>query len=85
MKALPVDNNTVKNIWKMMQIAGLAVSLPFELLAGPFIGYLIGSYLKNSFGIHPYVVHLFIFMGIIASIFNAAIIIRSMVKINKGS
>jgi len=72
-----------KSLWKMMQIAGLAAAIPFELAAGPFIGYLIGSYLKNKFGIHPYVVHLFIFMGIITSIYNTALIIKEMVKINR--
>jgi len=72
-----------KSLWKMMQMAGLAVAIPFELAAGPFIGYLIGSYLKNNFGIHPYVVRLFIFMGIITSIYNAVLIIKEMVRINR--
>ncbi|MDD5679665.1 MAG: AtpZ/AtpI family protein [Candidatus Omnitrophica bacterium] len=72
-----------KSIWEMTQIAGLAVSVPFELLAGPFIGYLIGSYLKNSFGAHQYVVLIFVLMGIISSMYSVGVIIRMMLKIGK--
>ena len=72
-----------KGLWKMMQIAGLAMAIPFEIAAGPFIGYFIGVYLKNRFGIHRYVVYLLILMGFIASIVNTVTIIQMMVRIDR--
>lgn len=78
-----MKKNIKKNVWKMTQIAGLAVSLPFEIAAGPFIGYFIGSYLMGKFGAHRYIMYAFIIMGFVASISNTAAIIEMMVKINK--
>ena len=78
-----VNKNTKKRLWKMTQISGLAVSIPFEIAAGPFIGYFIGSYLMQKFGVHRYVMYVFIIMGFVASITNTAIIIKMMVAINK--
>ena len=78
-----MNGKNKKSLRKLIEVAGLAVAIPFELVAGPFIGYLVGSFLKNNFGIHPYIVHLFIFMGIITSISSAAVIVRAMVKISK--
>jgi len=68
MTAQPVNKKKVKSLWKMMQIGGLAFSIPFELAAGPFIGYFIGAYLRNKFGVHRYIMLIFILMGFIASV-----------------
>lgn len=83
-KDLNVTSKDAKSsAWKMMQIAGLAVSIPFELLAGPFIGYFIGAHLENKFGTHPSVTYIFIAMGFVASVYNAVLIIAMMIKINR--
>jgi len=80
----PIDkNNKKKSLWKMMQLGGLAFSIPFEIAAGPFIGYFIGSYLRNKFGMHRYVMYMFLLMGFVASVVNVAVIIEMMIKINK--
>lgn len=83
MTAQPVKKNTGEGLWKMMQIAGLALAIPFEIAAGPFIGYFIGIYLKNKFGVHISIMYMFILMGFVASIANIVGIIEMMIKINK--
>jgi len=67
----------------MTQIAGLAFSIPFEIAVGPFIGYFIGIYLRNKFGVHRYIMYIFILMGFVASLVNVAITIEMMIKINR--
>lgn len=67
-----------------MSIAGLAFSIPFELAVGPFAGYFIGKYLRDIFGLHRYIVYVFILLGIAAGIFSVVMIIRMMVKINRA-
>jgi len=75
--------NKKNNLWKLIQLAGLAFSIPFELAAGPFVGYFIGLYLRDKFGAPHYVMHAVILMGIIASIYNTSETIKAMVKMNK--
>jgi len=72
-----------KSAWKMTEIAGLAVSIPFMILAGPFVGYFIGRYLRDKFGMHRYVMYILIVMGFVASFYNTVVIIKMMLKINK--
>ena len=83
MTALPVNKKTGKGILRMMKFAGLAFSIPFELAAGPFIGYFIGAYLRNKFGLHRYSMYIFILMGFVASVVNVAVTIEMMIKINR--
>ncbi len=83
MTARPVNKKTRKDLWNMMQIGGLALAIPFEIAAGPFIGSLIGLYLKNRFGIHRSIILMFILMGFVASVINTVVIIKMMLKINK--
>lgn len=71
------------NVWKLVQIAGLAVSIPFEIAAGPFIGYFIGDYVIKQFAFHKFIMYVFIAMGFAASVTNTALIVRMMVLINK--
>ncbi|MDD5282391.1 MAG: AtpZ/AtpI family protein [Candidatus Omnitrophica bacterium] len=72
-----------KDLWKMMQIGGLALAIPFEMAAGPFIGFFIGMYLKSKLGLHEYIMYIFILMGFVAGFINTAVIIKMMIKINK--
>ena len=72
-----------KEFWKIMQISGLAISLPFEIAGGPFVGYFLGVYLTGKFGAGSYLTLLFIALGIVASIINTAAIIRMMIRINR--
>ena len=67
----------------MTEIAGMAVSIPFTILVGPFIGYFIGIYLENKFGMHRYIMYVFVIIGFVISISNTAVIIKMMLKINK--
>jgi len=83
MTAQPVNNKAVKDFWRMTQIAGLAFSIPFEIAVGPFIGYFIGAYLRDKFGIHRYIVFIFILMGFIASVANVVVTIEMIIKISK--
>jgi len=46
---------------------GLLTTIPFLLLAGPTVGWLIGSFLDKKFGTEPYLMYLFIILGFIAS------------------
>jgi uncharacterized protein YqgC (DUF456 family) len=78
-----VNKKKVKGLWKMTQIAGLAFAIPFEIAVGPFIGYFIGAYLRNKFGLHRYIMYIFILMGFVASLVNVAVTIEMMIKINK--
>jgi len=84
MEAGPINKKqSGKELWKMMQIAGLAVAIPFEMAAGPFIGYFIGIYLKSKLGLHEYIIYIFILMGFVAGFTNTAVIIQMMIKISK--
>jgi F0F1-type ATP synthase assembly protein I len=83
MTTLPVNKKTVKGIWKMTQVAGLAFAIPFEIAVGPLIGYFICAYLRNKFGLHRYIMYIFILMGFVASLVNVAVTIEMMIKINK--
>jgi len=84
MTAQPIDKKkTKRDLLKLMQIGGLAFAIPFEMVAGPFIGYFIGSYLKNRFGMHRYIMYLFIIMGFVAGIVSVVIIITMMTQINR--
>jgi len=78
-----VERYKRKSILKLIQIAGLAFSIPFELAAGPFIGYFIGTFLKDKFGMHRYIIYSFIIIGFIASVVNIMITIKMMLVINK--
>jgi len=84
MTAQPIyKNKKKKDLWKIMQIGGLAFAIPFEIAAGPFIGYFIGAHLRNKFGVHRYIMYLFILMGFVASVVNVVLMIEMMLKINK--
>ena len=75
--------NQKRSLWKMTEIAGMAVSIPFTILVGPFIGYFIGMYLKDKFGMHRYVMYISVVIGVVVSIINTVIIIKMMLKISK--
>lgn len=45
-------------------------TIPALLLAGPVVGYLIGSYLDRLIGTEPWLVIVFIFLGMAASVRN---------------
>ncbi|MDD5691751.1 MAG: AtpZ/AtpI family protein [Candidatus Omnitrophica bacterium] len=79
-----MDADKNKNTWKMVQLAGLGFSIPFEIAAGPFIGYFIGVFLRDKFGVHRYFIYVFIVLGFIASISNTVMIITEMIRIQEG-
>ena len=78
-----MNGTNKKPVWKLTEIAGLAVSIPFMIIAGPLVGYFIGRYLRGKFGMHRYVMYIFIIIGFIASFYNTVVIIKMMLKINK--
>jgi uncharacterized protein YqgC (DUF456 family) len=78
-------NKMGNNILQLARWAGLAISIPFEMAAGPFIGYLIGSFLVHHFRMPKAVEVIFIVMGLIGSFINTAIIIKIIIHKEKLS
>ncbi|MGA2090177.1 MAG: AtpZ/AtpI family protein [Endomicrobiales bacterium] len=74
------ERKKTDNILKIARWGALALSIPFEMAAGPYIGYLIGSSLMRHFGIHKAVVVVFIVMGLVGSFINTTIIIEMIIN-----
>lgn len=83
-KDMPKENKK-KDFWALVQVAGLAFAIPFEVAAGPFVGYFIGDYLRHSFGVHRYIVFILIAAGFAAGITNVVLTVKMMIKISKKS
>jgi F0F1-type ATP synthase assembly protein I len=79
-----VKKNKGRDFWSVFQAGGLALAIPFEMAAGPFIGYFIGMHLKYRFGMHDFFIYLLTFMGLLAGFINTVAIIRMMLKITRG-
>ncbi len=78
-----MGNNFITTI----QIAGLVFSIPFEVAAGPLLGYFLGAFLNKKYGMPEFFIYVLILLGLAASIMNAVLIIKMMLRIsekNKG-
>ena len=70
----------MKNLQKLARITALAFSVIFELMAGPFLGYFIGTYLVKSFGMNSLAVSIGVLIGFLVSFYAAML---TIMKINK--
>jgi F0F1-type ATP synthase assembly protein I len=52
---------------KLARQVGILTVIPFVLLSGPAIGYLLGSWLDGRFGTEPALLILFLLLGFVAS------------------
>jgi len=67
-------------LYKRVKIWGMVSFIPMLLAAGPFIGYLVGDYLKIKSGWDS-LLYICIVIGFIASIIEVARVIRLVIKI----
>lgn len=65
--------------------AGLALSLPIDMAAGPVLGYFAGVFLRDRFGMPHFIVYIFLAAGFGAGVLNTVMIVRMMMKINNKS
>jgi len=64
-----------EDLYRWVKFGGLVSVIPFILFMGPFLGYLIGGWLKEKFSLGSYAVYIFIGLGFIWSFNEAARII----------
>lgn len=53
---------------KKVQMIGVFVTIPFVLAVPPIIGWAIGSWLDGHFNTDPYLMFIFIVLGLIAGV-----------------
>ncbi len=70
----------MKNLQKIARIAALASSVVFELIAGPFLGYFIGTYIAKVFNTGSIAVSIGVLVGFCVSLYAAML---TIMKINK--
>ncbi len=71
------------DLMNSLEVSGLAFSVIFEMVAGPFIGYFIGVFLVDRFRLpHPFVI-MAVALGFLAGIYNVAASIRMMKRISR--
>lgn len=56
-----------KNFYKWIKIAGILSFIPFVLVAGPLLGYVLGDFLHKRFGLGTYAQLILILIGFAAS------------------
>lgn len=59
--------------WRQL---ALLTTIPVVLVAGPVVGYLIGSFLDQRFGTSPWLMFFFTFMGVISGIKQTIALIK---------
>jgi len=69
-----------KAAYKWIKIAGLMSFLPFVLAAGPFAGYLLGSYLQEKYNAPQYVVLIAISIGFAGSVIETVKLVKFALK-----
>ena len=71
------------DIYKWIKIGGLLSFLPFVLVSGPLVAYLLGNYLEKRFGLPSYISLVFITIGFIVSVMETVKIIRFALRTEK--
>lgn len=59
---------------------GLAITIPMMLLAGPLVGWFIGSWLDKKFGTNPWLLIILLVLGTTASVRETIKIIKEISK-----
>jgi F0F1-type ATP synthase assembly protein I len=68
---------------KLARTTALAFSVVFELMAGPFLGYFIGTYLVKSFKVDGLAVSIGVLAGFLMGFYAAMLTIMKIGKINE--
>lgn len=68
-----------------MKVAGFASFIPIVMVSGPLGGYFIGDYLEKAFYPKAHLGLIFSLVGLLASLFEVARLIRAMVKTENDS
>ena len=76
---------SMEKLQKIARITALAFSVVFELMAGPFLGYFIGSYLVKKMGMRAMAVSIGIFIGFMVSFYAAMLTIMEINKLDKSA
>lgn len=63
---------------------GLLTAIPFLLLGGVIIGYLIGNWLDNKFGTEPYLAALGVLMGVAAAALEIVQVVKKASSDDSG-
>lgn len=67
-------------IYKQIKAAGIAVSIPFVLAAGPIAGHFAGEYLRSKFNLGSAVIIFCITIGFLASAVETVKLIKFISK-----
>ncbi len=62
------DNKPDNNKFKLARQLGIAVTIPMTLLAGPLVGWFIGSWLDKWFGTKPWLLVILLVLGTVAGV-----------------
>jgi len=71
--------------YRWIKIAGLMSFLPFVLAAGPFAGYLLGSYLHERYGAPQYVLLIAVSIGFAGSVVETVKLVKFALKTEGGN
>lgn len=74
------DKKPNNNNFKLVRQMGLAITIPMMLLAGPLVGWFIGSWLDKKFGTNPWLLIILLVLGTTASVRETIKIIKEISK-----
>ncbi len=83
--AMTPGEKNKKSTYKWIKIAGLMSFLPFVLAAGPFAGYLLGSYIKERYNAPQYVLLIIISIGFAGSVVETVKLVKFALKTENGN
>ena len=73
----------MEKLQKLARITALAFSVVFELMAGPFLGYFIGTYLVKSLGVSGLAVSIGVLVGFLVSLYAAMLTIMKIYALDE--
>jgi hypothetical protein len=68
---------------KLARLTSLALSVGFELAAGPFIGYYAGTYLVQRLGWSSVAISIFVFVGFFVGLYAATLTVSRINEVNR--
>ena len=69
--------------FKLARQMGIAITIPMVLLAGPLVGWFIGSWLDKKFGTEPWFLTIMLIMGLAAGIRQTIQLIKQISRDDK--
>jgi len=73
-------NKNRKDAFRQIRQVGILTTIPFILLLGPLIGFFIGQWVDQKFGISPVAMIFFIVLGFAGSARETARMIRDVMR-----